>query len=84
MIPSGNVGEVSCAQAPSEEFTLIAIKCFGWEISLLKGQIIIITLKLIITEQNAKLTNDRAEHLTTATCKEIHYNNSSATLIRHS
>lgn len=38
VIPSGNVGEVSCAQAPSEELTLIAVKCFDREIFLLRGK----------------------------------------------
>lgn len=36
-IPSCNVGEVSCTQASSEKFTLIAIKFFYREISLLEG-----------------------------------------------
>ena len=34
--PSGNIGEVSCAQASPEELTFIAIKCFYWEIFPLK------------------------------------------------
>lgn len=38
VIPSGNIGEVSCAQASSEELSLVAIKCFYREISLLEDK----------------------------------------------
>lgn len=46
-IPSGNVGEVSCTQASSEEFTLIAIKGVHREIFLLKGKRVTLTLMII-------------------------------------
>lgn len=52
VIPSGNVGEVSCAQASSEEFTLIAIKSFYREVSFLKGKRVCAQEKINHTQVN--------------------------------